>query len=139
MSIARPSLSLLLLGACAAGDNVRDATDGLSSQEPESACSVVTDERARALEMLSRSAPACTEDADCVLLSADVSCRGASVELCAMIVHREFAAAWDESAVCDAVEERLPPSDEGCSIQASCVPPGEPTCVEGACVGRAER
>jgi hypothetical protein len=79
--------------------------------------------------------PGCTQDADCVLLTATVQCDGiVNVGDCGRPAHRaaydRYLASNVTQRICEAVEG----AEFGCGVQPLCIGGGRAACSAGQCV-----
>jgi len=118
-------LALALLGACA------QEHSGAPGDSCELALSMLDEALSGAR---ADGEPACTDDADCVVLQTSVYCDNIlDIRLCGQIVHREvrdrYVAAQVSQRICRAVQG----AEYGCNVVPLCA--GVlPTCSAGRCV-----
>lgn len=79
--------------------------------------------------------PSCTQDADCVLLTASVQCEGSvNIGDCGRPVHRaahdRYVALKVTQRICEAVEG----AEFGCGVQPLCIGGAVAACSAGRCV-----
>jgi hypothetical protein len=119
-------LALALLGACAQEH----------SSAPGDACELARSMLSEALlGARAGGEPACTEDADCVILHTGVYCDNIlDIRDCGQVVHRvvrdRYVAAPVSERICSAVQG----AEYGCSVMPSCAAGLVPSCSAGQCV-----
>ena len=109
----------------------------LSASEPDvNACALGQSMHTATLSALKLASPLCNSDADCVIRSTAIDCKGVvRINLCDDIMHRDAAARWNPDQLCTRILERTPDNGFGCAIQASCAGPTLARCRGGECVG----
>lgn len=111
--------------------------DDGSTPEPKDACAVALAIERELLGSLLDSAPRCVADSECVALSTHITTERTEVDLCDVFVTREAALRWDPTDVAAQIEARLPASEYGCSVLATCAR-RRPVCRAGSCAGESE-
>jgi hypothetical protein len=96
-------------------------------------CQVAASVRDKAVDDARADEPACTQDADCVLLYASIQCREVHLSACGLPVHRAVLARYEAAKVNERVCEAVEGAELGCSLLTSCAGGLSTVCSAGSC------
>ena len=121
----RFGLALALLGACAQEH----------ASAPVDSCQLALAMLSEALVGARASGePACSEDADCVVLQTSVYCDNIlDIRSCGEVVHRDVRDRYVDAQVSERICGAVQGAELGCTVTSACVSVS-PVCSDGQCV-----
>lgn len=129
MRLVVPALLFALASTAACGDPESEP----SGPSGPTACEVGPGIVGQSIATLKASAPACTADADCVLIDTDVDCPSFSTAACGRTaMHRDVAPKWSSSEVCREIAAAVTPSKYTCEQECVSIEV-KPACTSGVC------